>query len=356
MKVLETWLDGSVGEARMALVDGGRPIALALWRATDPGQRARWGEVYAGRVTQVDRRRRGAFLDIGLRGGAAGFLPLDAQGGVRESGKSRPVREGERLAVRVAREAARGKNAVVEIVEPTAAEPGLLGRHRSDTQLIDAAPAPPEMRAALDAAFEAAAARTAPIPGGGRLVIEPTAALVAIDVDAADRAGSNDPEQFARDLNLAAAAEALRQIRLRDLGGVIAIDFVTLRSAKARDEVMAALKAHSDPWGLSFAPMSRFGIVEMARPQLRRPLAEALCDATGALSTETQALAALRAAESAGRAEPARRVVLTVAPEIAAWLEAAPFEWKPALTARLGPRLRLETGALRGRAFDAHTE
>lgn len=355
MTVLETWIDGAVGETRMALVDAGRPIALALWRATDPGRRARWGEVYAARVTQVDRRRRGAFLDLGLKD-AAGFLPLDAQGGVRVDGQSRPVREGERLAVRVAREAARGKNAVLEVMESATREPGFVARHRSDTQLIEAGPATAETRAALDAAFEAAAQRVAPIPGGGRLVIEPTSALVAIDVDAADRPGSADPEQFARDLNLAAAAEALRQIRLRDLGGLIAIDFVSMRGAKARDAVVASLKAHKDPWGLTFAPMSRFGVVELARPQLRRPLAEALCDPTGAATTETSAFAALRAAESAGRAEPARRVVIAVAPDIATWLDAAPFDWGGALTARLGPRWRLETGAPRGRAFDVRTE
>ncbi|MFZ4602517.1 MAG: ribonuclease E/G [Caulobacterales bacterium] len=356
MKRLDVWIDGAVGETRMALVDDGRPIALALWRATDPGRRARWGETYSARIAQVDRRRRGAFLDLGL-GDSMGFLPLDAQGGARIAGKSQPVREGERCCVRIVREAARDKSAVVERVdEPAPDAVGFLARHKSDDQLIEAAPAAPAMRADLDAAFEEACDRTAPIPGGGRLIIEPTAALVAIDVDAGDRSGSNDPETFARDLNLAAAGEALRQIRLRDLGGLIAIDFVSMRSAKAGEAVMAALKAHNDPWGLAFAPMSRFGIVELSRPQLRRPLREAMCGPDGRLSTEAEAFAVLRTIESAGRAEPGRRIVAALAPPVAAILEAAPFDWRGGLDARLGRRWRIEGAPPPGRAFDVRSD
>jgi hypothetical protein len=233
---------------------------------------------------------------------------------------------------------------------------GFLARHKSDDQLIEAAPAAPAMRADLDAAFEEACDRTAPIPGGGRLIIEPTAALVAIDVDAGDRSGSNDPETFARDLNLAAAGEALRQIRLRDLGGLIAIDFVSMRSAKAGEAVMAALKAHNDPWGLAFAPMSRFGIVELSRPQLRRPLREAMCGPDGRLSTEAEAFAVLRTIESAVRAEPGRRIVAALAPPVAAVLEAAPFDWRGGLDARLGRRWRIDGAPPAGRAFDVRSD
>lgn len=355
--------DGAVGETRAALMDDdGRPVALSLWRASDAQRRARWGETYGARVAAVDRRRRGAFLDIGLVSGAMAFLPLDAQGGVRVGGASRKLHEGEKGLVRIVREGARGKNAVGEWIEaPAIDRVGLVGRHTSDDDLIAAPCANRSDRAALDEAFDEAIAREAAIPGGGRLIIEPTSALVAIDVDAADRTGSSDPETFALDLNLAAAAEALRQIRLRDLGGLIAIDFVSMRSAKARDALMAALKANKDPWGLVLAPLSRFGIVEASRPQLRRPLFEALLDSSGAPSAETQALIALRAVENAGLAEPGRRLIATLRPALADWLETAPFDWRAALDGRIGRRWRIEpaaptSSALGSRAFDVRSE
>src|SRR5262245_22079793 len=63
---LETWIDASVGETREALVRRGKPIALRVMRTSDEGSRARWGELYCARVREMDRRRRGAFLDLGL--------------------------------------------------------------------------------------------------------------------------------------------------------------------------------------------------------------------------------------------------------------------------------------------------
>jgi len=129
-----------------------------------------------------------------------------------------------------------------------------------------------------------------------------------------------------------------------------------MRSAKAGDAVMAALKAHSDPWGLAFAPMSRFGIVELSRPQLRRPLREAMCGPDGRLSTEAEAFAVLRTIESAGRAEPGRRIVAALAPPVAAILEAAPFDWRGGLDARLGRRWRIEGAPPPGRAFDVRSD
>ena len=353
MTVLETWLDGAVGETRMALVRAGTPIALALWRASDVGRRARWGETYAARIASVDRRRRGAFVDLGL-GAAMGFLPLDAKGGVRVAGASVAIAEGQRGFATITREAVRAKSAVVEWrFDESADRPGFVARHRSDEPLLDAPAAAPDVRTALDEAFEAAADPQCLLPGGGRLIIEPTAALAAIDVDAADRPGPGDPERFALELNLAAAEEALRQIRLRDLGGLIAIDFVSMRTPAARDAVMTALKANKDPWGLAIAPMSRFGVVEIARPQLRRPLHEAL---SGASARETTALAALRAIESAARAQAGRRVVLQVQPALEDWLQSAPFDWRDGLDRRIGRRWSMATNAALRRPFEAFAE
>src|SRR6185436_21011282 len=106
-----------------------------------------------------------------------------------------------------------------------------------------AKPASSEMRERLDALVEESLSLTAPIPGGGALTIEPTAALVAIDVDAGGRQGSGDPERFALDLNIAAAGEAARQIRLRNLAGLIAIDFVSMRAKSHAKQLEEAVRA-----------------------------------------------------------------------------------------------------------------
>jgi Ribonuclease G/E len=79
---LEIWIDAAIGETREALVRDGKPIALRIARVSDEGRRARWGELYCARVREIDKRRRGAFLDLGLRD-QHGFLPLGDDGRAR---------------------------------------------------------------------------------------------------------------------------------------------------------------------------------------------------------------------------------------------------------------------------------
>jgi Ribonuclease G/E len=343
---LDTWIDASVGETREALVQGGRPIALRIARASDEGRRARWGELYCARVREVDRRRRGVFLDLGLRE-QQGFLPLGEDGRVRRGGKERvALAEGQGVVVAVAREAARGKNPVVELEETDhdGEAPHRIARHDCDEELVLAKPADAAMRAKLDAVVEGALARIAPIPGGGALTIEPTAALVAIDVDAGARAGSGDPERFALDLNIAAAQEAARQVRLRNLGGLIAIDFVSMRAkshGKILEEAVRAAFA-GDPWSVQLGGLSRFGVYDLARAQLRTPLHEQLRDAEGRLSVETVALMALRAIEREARAQAGRQIACTVASEVKAWLDSGEIDWRAPLSNRIGMRWTLD--------------
>lgn len=343
---LETWIDAAVGETREALVRGGRPIALRIARASDEGRRARWGELYCARVREVDQRRRGVFLDLGLRVDQ-GFLPLGEDGRVRMRKERVALREGQGIVVSVTREAARGKNPVLDLIEigHDGESPRRLAQHECDEELVLAKPADPQMRSKLDAAIEDALSRTAPIPGGGALTIEPTAALVAIDVDAGARAGSGDPERFALDLNIAAAQEAARQIRLRSLGGIIAIDFVSMRAKSHRKVLEDAVRAafEGDPWSTQLGGLSRFGVFDLARSQLRAPLHEQLRDADGRLSVETVALMALRAIEREARATTGRQIACTIAPEVKAWLDAAEFDWRGALNNRIGMRWTLET-------------
>lgn len=342
---LETWIDAAIGETREALVRDGRPIALRIARATDHGRCARWGELYVARVREIDRRRRGVFLDLGLRE-QDGFLPLGEDGRARIRRERVALSEGMGVVVAVTREGARGKNPVVELQETghDGESPQRIAQHEADEELLLAKPADAAIRAKLDAAIEDALARTAPISGGGALTIEPTAALVAIDIDAGGRQGSGDPERFALDLNIAAAHEAARQIRLRNLAGLIAIDFVSLRAKShlkhLEDGVRAAFA--DDPWSIQFGGLSRFGVYELSRAQLRTPLHEQMRDADGRLSVETAALMALRAIEREARAQTGRQIACTVAPDVKAWFDASEIDWRTELSNRIGMRWAID--------------
>lgn len=346
---LETWIDAAIGETREALVRDGRPIALRIARASDEGRRARWGELYCARVREIDRRRRGAFLDLGLRE-QQGFLPIGDDGRVRMRKERVILREGQGVIVSVTREAARGKNPVLELTETghDGENPHRIGQHEVDEDLVLARPAPdPSIRTKLDAAIEDALARTTPVPGGGALTIDAVAALTAIDVDAGGRQGSGDPERFVLDLNIAAAHEAARQIRLRNLGGIVAIDFVSMRAKSHLKQLEDAVRAAfaSDPWSIQFGGISRFGVYELSRAQLRTPLHEIVRDPDGRMSAETVALMALRAIEREGRSQTGRQIACTVSPEVKSWLEAAELDWRTELSNRIGMRWTLDSAA-----------
>lgn len=344
-ELLETWIDAAIGETREALVSQGKPIALRVMRASDEGHRARWGELYCARVRDIDRRRRGAFLDLGLRD-QQGFLPLGEDGRARMRRERVPLTEGQGVIVSISREAARNKSPVLEVWEigHDGEAPHRIAQHECDEELALAKPADAQMRAKLDALIEDSLALTAPIPGGGALTIEPTAALVAIDVDAGSRAGSGDPERFALDLNIAAAQEAARQIRLRNLAGLIAIDFVSMRAKSYQKSLEEAMRQAftGDPWSVQFGGLSRFGVFDLARAQLRTPLHEQMRDPDGRLSAETVALMALRAIEREARAQTGRQIVCTVASEVKAWIDAVEFDWRGELNNRIGMRWTLD--------------
>lgn len=343
---LETWIDAAIGETREALVRDGRAVALRILRLSDEGRRARWGELYCARVRTIDRRRRGAYLDLGLRERQA-FLPVDEGGRARFGRDERAtLTEGQGVVVSVVREAARAKNPVVELVETghDGEAPHRIAQHECDSELANARPADAATRQKLDAAIEDALARAAPIPGGGVLTIEPTSALVAIDVDAGGRAGAKDPEHFALELNIAAAKETARQVRLRGLGGLIAIDFVSMRAKSHRAKLEQAVREAfaGDPWSVSFGALSKFGVFELARAQLRTPLHETLLDSDGRASVETLALSALRSIEREARVVTGRQIACTVSTEVKAWLDAAEFGWRADLNNRIGMRWTLD--------------
>lgn len=149
--------------------------------------------------------------------------------------------------------------------------------------------------------IDAALSQSVPLPGGGSLIISQAPALTAIDVNTGG-AAEGSRERTAFQVNLEAAHEAARQIRLRNLSGLIVIDFVPVRDAARKQEVLDALRQAATAVAVSvfIAGYTRLGLVEMTRPRHGPTLLDILCGATASApaalkSPLTLALEALRA-------------------------------------------------------------
>ena len=97
-----------------------------------------------------------------------------------------------------------------------------------------------------------------------------------------------------------------------------------------------------DPWSVQLGGLSRFGVYELTRAQLRRPLHEVMRDEAGRLSIESVALMALRAIEREARAQAGRQIACTVAPDVKAWLDETEIDWREELSNRVGVRWTLD--------------
>ena len=171
--------------------------------------------------------------------------------------------------------------------------------------------------------------RHVPLQGGGSIVIDQTEALVAIDVNSGNFRADNDAEETAYQVNLKAAAEICRQIRLRDIGGVIVNDFIDMRDERHRRGVENALRdaIRRDRARTKVLRISPFGLIEMTRqrirPSLRRSVYEDCpsCHATGFVKTgESVAIEVMRLLQSALSRENVSRVVIEVHDRVANFL------------------------------------
>jgi len=127
----------------------------------------------------------------------------------------------------------------------------------------------------LEEQIERIYAERVPLKSGGTIVINPTEALVSIDVNSGRSTGQKEIEDTAHKTNLEAAEEVARQLRLRDLGGLIVIDFIDMKEKKHQKEVEQALKASlkKDKARVTVGHLSKFGLLELSRQRLR-PTAE----------------------------------------------------------------------------------
>jgi ribonuclease E len=171
--------------------------------------------------------------------------------------------------------------------------------------------------------------REVPLRQGGGIVIDQTEALVAIDVNSGNFRADNNAEETAYQLNLVAAKEIARQLRLRDLGGVIVNDFIDMRKERHRRGVERALRdaMKRDRARTKILRTSPFGLIEMTRQRIRPSLKRSVykscpsCGGTGVVKTaESMAIEVVRELILASQMEGLARVTVTVADEVATYL------------------------------------
>ena len=177
--------------------------------------------------------------------------------------------------------------------------------------------------------IESAYGRQVQLPSGGALVIDHTEALVSVDVNSGRATKGADIEETALRTNLEAAEEVARQLRLRDLGGLIVIDFIDMESQKNQREVENRLREalHADRARVQTSKISRFGLLELSRQRLRPALSETSyipcprCNGTGHIrGTESSALHILRILEEEAMKENTGAVHLQVPVDVATFL------------------------------------
>jgi ribonuclease E len=188
----------------------------------------------------------------------------------------------------------------------------------------------------IESQIESAYAHKVQLPSGGSIVIDYTEALVSIDINSARATRGSDIEATATNTNLEAADEIARQLRIRDIGGLVVIDFIDMESTKNQREVEERLRdaVKMDRARIQLGRLSRFGLLEMSRQRLRPSLGETshlVCPRCGGIgsirSAESTALAILRLIGEELRKERTTRVVAQMPVEVATYLINEKREW-----------------------------
>ena len=193
------------------------------------------------------------------------------------------------------------------------------------------APQPVFESTGIEKEIDKALRRRVWLKSGGYIVIDHTEALVAIDVNSGKYVGKSDFEETVLKINLEAATEVIRQIRLRDLGGIIIIDFIDMEPAEHRDQVFKALMTAlaDDKARTNVLEISELGVVEMTRKRVRQGLLSMLtsgcptCKGAGTVKSDLTLTAEIfRKVQAGAREGGGREVVIRAHPEIARHIEA----------------------------------
>ena len=205
--------------------------------------------------------------------------------------------------------------------------------------------------------IETAYSRQVPLPSGGSIVVDHTEALVSVDVNSARSTKGSDIEETAMRTNMEAADEVARQLRLRDLGGLIVIDFIDMEDLKNQRQVENRLKdaLHYDRARVQMGKISRFGLMELSRQRIRPALNEGShvtcprCNGVGVIrDTESSALHILRILQEEAMKEGTAAVHAQVPVEVASYL----LNEKRADIAKIEARLRLSVVLIPNKFID----
>jgi ribonuclease E len=181
----------------------------------------------------------------------------------------------------------------------------------------------------IESQIESAYAHKVQLPSGGSLVIDYTEALVSIDINSARATRGSDIESTACNTNLEAAGEIARQLRIRDIGGLIVIDFIDMESTKNQRDVEDRLRdaMKMDRARIQIGRLSRFGLLEMSRQRLRPSLGDSShlvcprCNGIGSIrSVESMALSILRLISEDARKDRTSRVIVQLPVDVATYL------------------------------------
>jgi ribonuclease E len=181
----------------------------------------------------------------------------------------------------------------------------------------------------IESQIETAFQREVRLPSGGSIVIDQTEALVSIDINSARATRGSDIEETAANTNLEAAEEIARQLRLRDIGGLIVIDFIDMSSSKHQREVENRMRDSltADRARTQYGKISRFGLMEMSRQRLRPSLGETMghvcprCSGVGTIrATKSLSLSILRLIEEEAAKEHSAEIRAIVPVEVATFL------------------------------------
>lgn len=319
-------IDRGIGETRCAVYTGRRLAEIYVRRWSDKNL-PRLGDIFAGRMATIDQSVSGAFIDLGA--GPHGLLKFTDMSGAPR------LTEGAMIQVEVTREAISDKGPVLKFIETSElSKPMPLAQITLEDFVKRRFGPDVKFEEAPVNQIESAVETVIALPGGGDIAIEPTRALVAIDVD-------KGSAQSAFDVSIAAAELIARQIRLRGLGGLIAIDFPNLRQNRQKEQLMDALHNafEDDPNTFKIAPLSRFGVVEMTRAIKSRPLDDLIKN-----KKITLAMQALKRLEREAVANPGAQLTLTVPHHVHPWLDEDLIGWQKAMADKIGARFKLEKG------------
>ena len=181
----------------------------------------------------------------------------------------------------------------------------------------------------IETQIETAFQREVRLPSGGSIVIDPTEAMTSIDINSARATKGSDIEETAFNTNLEAAEEVARQLRLRDLGGLVVIDFIDMTPVRHQREVENRMRdsVHQDRARIQLGRISRFGLLEMSRQRLRPSIGETSqgvcprCSGTGQVrGVESLALSILRLMEEEAIKENTQHVQAQVPVPVATYL------------------------------------